>query len=335
MKATLTWHAVACILAALVVVYNMQDGVTPTTVAESSRSAAASPISPHETENGIGVVGIGVSGRRLCSGLPLRGTRYVVTATHCLANHTILGYRTKSNLEVTLDSEVVANVVGLVIDARYFYEKSPRWDVSVVEADTVFDFGADSYGPFPESGRWEAYGMQRVSLAGDPLSRDETPRHACEVYDCGHEPEHRRFSDQLTLYTDHRVAGCEGDVNSGSGHGGDGWTYVQCGLLRGASGGPVLVRDEGQVIMVGVISTINYDDSTNGVGPVDSRLEELLGDHSVGFYIAVRTPLVVPNDGPMAAAERHFERMSAWLQESQRDAENTNRNATSVAGRRV
>jgi hypothetical protein len=50
---------------------------------------------------------------------------------------------------------------------------------------------------------------------------------------------------------------------------------VPCGLVPGASGGGLLTVDNGEIVLVGIVSTVSADLSANGVVPLDS-LHELL-----------------------------------------------------------
>ena len=50
---------------------------------------------------------------------------------------------------------------------------------------------------------------------------------------------------------------------------------VPCGLIPGASGGGLFAEVDGTIVLVGIISTVTFDQSANGVVPLDS-LHELL-----------------------------------------------------------
>ena len=50
---------------------------------------------------------------------------------------------------------------------------------------------------------------------------------------------------------------------------------VPCGLIPGASGGGLFVEDDGELILVGVLSTVAPDLAYNGVAPL-SAIHELL-----------------------------------------------------------
>jgi hypothetical protein len=50
---------------------------------------------------------------------------------------------------------------------------------------------------------------------------------------------------------------------------------ARCGLIPGASGGGLFAEDDGTIVLVGIVSTVTFDQSVNGVVPLDS-LQELL-----------------------------------------------------------
>jgi hypothetical protein len=52
---------------------------------------------------------------------------------------------------------------------------------------------------------------------------------------------------------------------------------VPCGLIPGASGGGLYVDDNGELVLVGILSTVTADLSANGIVPLAS-LHKLL-DH--------------------------------------------------------
>jgi len=50
---------------------------------------------------------------------------------------------------------------------------------------------------------------------------------------------------------------------------------VPCGLVPGASGGGLFTEDDGELVLVGILSTVTSDRSTNGIVPLAS-LQKLL-----------------------------------------------------------
>jgi hypothetical protein len=52
---------------------------------------------------------------------------------------------------------------------------------------------------------------------------------------------------------------------------------VPCGLVPGASGGGLLTVENGEIVLVGIVSTVSADLSANGVVPLES-LHELLAE---------------------------------------------------------
>jgi hypothetical protein len=50
---------------------------------------------------------------------------------------------------------------------------------------------------------------------------------------------------------------------------------VPCGLVPGASGGGLYAEENGELVLVGILSTVTADLTANGVVPLDA-LQELL-----------------------------------------------------------
>lgn len=222
-------------------------GATPDAVPDAA---------PSRLRDDVGVVGIGTSDAPHCSGVPLRATPFVVTATHCLMVHTTRGVRLPRRLLILRHGHRIATATAATVDPRYLLDADPRFDVSVVETDTIFDIGVDGYGAVDDD-QADVLGLQVVE--GDV----GTTR--AGVFGC-------RATD---LVPDDRA------------------TFIaRCGLGRGASGGPVVVRrarvdhhERDVSILVGVVSTFDEGQPRNGVSPVAERLDELFGPDAVGMRV--------------------------------------------------
>jgi hypothetical protein len=264
---------------------------------------------PARATDDPGVVSVGIGAYGNCGGYPLMGTRYVITATHCVTVQTSKG-RVVKELQIAQDGEVIADATHVLLDVRYFVDTDAAYDVAVIETDTYFNFGANGFAPLPSTGSWSAYGLQRVGLDGVRLAADEIGPAVCEVYDCSAEPEVRRHQDRIARFERHVTAGCTGDI-AGVEHRRDDAFNVDCGMVPGASGGPVVVRtDNGRILLVGVVSTVNSALTYNGIAPA-IRLEDLLG--GADFVLRVDVD-------PRAASEAYVE--SGYMDAAERMAKN-------------
>jgi hypothetical protein len=49
-----------------------------------------------------------------------------------------------------------------------------------------------------------------------------------------------------------------------------GYLSIPCGMIPGGSGGPMVVKHAGKFILVGVLSTVNFELTKNGIAPVSA-----------------------------------------------------------------
>jgi hypothetical protein len=63
---------------------------------------------------------------------------------------------------------------------------------------------------------------------------------------------------------------------------------VPCGLIPGASGGGLFVENNGEVILVGILSTVAADLTFNGVVPLAALLELLENPVEYSHQMPVR-----------------------------------------------
>lgn len=90
-------------------------------------------------------------------------------------------------------------------------------------------------------------------------------------------------------------AGCT--VPTGSLSVSDSRMDIPCGLLPGASGGGVFIELDGTIVLVGIVSTVSVDVSSNGVVPLES-LDELLRDPARYRHDVAATPVAIRRASP-------------------------------------
>lgn len=95
----------------------------PATAAEFDRHLSR----PHVLDNNVGDTVVRVWGSTACSGTPLTGTKFVVTAAHCvLDKHGDIAHPIK----VQRDGEVYLPV-AIVVNRHYHYSPSPLLDAAI------------------------------------------------------------------------------------------------------------------------------------------------------------------------------------------------------------
>jgi len=190
-----------------------------------------------------------------CSGTPITGTVYVVTAAHCVLTES--GDVTRRTI---VRDNVTYTSVAVLVDTDYHDHPTSELDAAVLVMEQVITGPAARVGStLPDNGQVTLAGFQPIDDDGT-LLRD--PRRI------GH------IADGRTGVS-YRPAGCVDsaaalDVS-------DARVMVSCGLVPGASGGGLFTENDGQVVLVGIVSTVTADLKANGVVPLKA-LHELL-DH--------------------------------------------------------
>jgi len=222
-------------------------------------SAASNPQQPHLLSDQVGDLVVRLTGE-VCSGTPIRGTVYVVTAAHCVL--------TESG-EVTQRTVVRDHVrypaVDVLVDTRYHDHPSEAFDAAVlVMAQPIpgpsVRVGAD----LPDSGSVTLAGFQPLDTDGS-LLRSRTGVDAETALPYG-------------------AAGCVDQIDALNVSADR--VIVPCGLVPGASGGGLYAEQHGELVLVGILSTVTSDLAANGVVPLAS-LQELLAHperYAHGFH---------------------------------------------------
>ena len=193
-----------------------------------------------------------------CSGTPISGTVYVVTAAHC-----VLTERGDVTRRTIVRDNATYTAVAVLVDTHYHDHPTSQLDAAVLVMDQVIPGPATRVGSaLPESGRVALAGFQPVDadgrllrdrrLGGQPLSQNSTG---------------------IAVEVSYRPAGCVDSASSldVSAAG----VMVPCGLVPGASGGGLFTEQNGALVLVGIVSTVTADLSANGVVPL-AALRELL-----------------------------------------------------------
>jgi hypothetical protein len=199
-----------------------------------------------------------VRGGAFCSGTPIANTVYVVTAAHC-----VLDPAGRVGARSVVRDGVTYAATEVLVDTRYSAEPSPRLDAAVLVMDRVLPGPSAALGlSVPSTGSVTLAGFQAVDTDGTLLR--------------GHGPHDAPMPKDATghlIEIESAPAGCieqvaELRVTRDR-------VDVPCGLIPGASGGGLFAADGRSVVLVGIVSTVAPDLSSNGVVPVES-LHELL-----------------------------------------------------------
>jgi hypothetical protein len=214
---------------------------------EIGRFAPLGASRPHVLEGAVADVIVRLRGGR-CSGTPITGTVYVVTAAHCVLT---------ASGEVTRRTVVRDNTtypaVGVLVDTHYHDHPSAALDAAVlIMAHVIPGPSARVGSSLPDSGQVTLVGYQPIDSDGT-LLRARGPRARIDV----------------SL----RPAGCVESVESLELSAAR--VMVPCGLVPGASGGGLFVEDKGEFVLVGILSTVTADLSANGIVPSAALLELL------------------------------------------------------------
>jgi hypothetical protein len=236
------------------------------------RDNADSERRPHVLAGDIARVLVRIGGGPACSGTPITGTTYVVTAAHCVLDPD--GEPGGRSVHRAGD---VYPVLSVLVDDAYFVSPSPRSDAAVLVMDRPIPGPSASVGErFPERGSITLAGHQPLDTDGSLLrgtTPDDRPRPSGAT------------GNIITLEA--AVAGCVHPVSAVEVT--EVTTRVPCGLIPGASGGGLFVSERGKLTIVGIISTVAHDLASNGVVPLTGLRELLAHPDRYRHRVATRT----------------------------------------------
>jgi hypothetical protein len=220
-----------------------------------------------------------------CSGTPIAGTVYVVTAAHC-----VLTERGDVTRRTIVRDDATYTAVAVLVDTHYHDHPTSQLDAAVLVMDQVIPGPGTRVGSaLPDSGKVALAGFQPVDADGKLLRGRRLGGHALP-----------RESTGIAVEVSYRPAGCVDSASSLDVS--DARVMVPCGLVPGASGGGFFTEQNGELVLVGILSTVTADLSANGVVPL-AALRELLEHpdrHRYGFSTQHVHREQVPHERPEA-----------------------------------
>jgi hypothetical protein len=242
----------------------------PPTGAEASHGGTSAPAAgsagPHLLEGPIAGVIVRVRADGVCTGTPIAGTTLVITAAHCVLDDD----GAVANDAIVTRGGVTFTAKSVLVDRAYHDAPGPALDVAVLIFDEEVPGPSAQLGDaIPTGGSVVLAGLQPLDTDGSLLRgtrHDDRPR--------------PRGSTGGVVEIESAPAGCvrgADDVDAAV------EVHVPCGLIPGASGGGLFIERGGDVILVGVVSTVSANLQFNGVAPV-TAVHELLADPEAHAY---------------------------------------------------
>jgi hypothetical protein len=229
-----------------------------TASAAGGPTASVTERHPHVLHGAVADVLVRVHGGGACSGTPIRGTRNVVTAAHC-----VLDPDGRPGRRTVERDGIQYPAVAVLVDTRYHGQPEARFDAAVLVLERPLPGPAATIAEaLPTSGSVTLAGFQALDSDGS-LLRGSGPHDALRPKGA--------TGNLISIAT--APAGCVQPVAA--------LTVtatvveVDCGLIPGASGGGLFVADGDSVTLVGITSSVWVDLTANGVVPLTS-LHELL-----------------------------------------------------------
>lgn len=199
----------------------------------------------------------------LCSGTPIRGTRYVVTAAHCVLSPTTGKVDAGDIVTIFDDGESYRVVRAMVRETGVPLSEMKDWrnDAAVLVLGTSLGDGVllGESDDIASGGVLVAY--QRVDADGRFYRGSPTVKAGFSEF----VPASCRFPGRQI-----RIV--------------DGYLVVPCAMQPGGSGGPVLSQIGGEYFLVGVLSSLAEDYSYNNVAPV-ATIKDLLSHPGRTFVL--------------------------------------------------
>ena len=225
--------------------------------AATTDTTATASTGPQLLDDAVGDLVVRLHGG-VCSGTPITGTVYVVTAAHCVLTES--GEVTQRTI---VRDYVRYTAVAVLVDTDYHDHPSAELDAAVLIMDQVIPGPSARVGvSLPDSGQ--------VTLAGfQPVDTDRSLLRGHTIHD--HPIPKGATGTRIDI--PYRPAGCVNSVDTLDVS--VTRVMVPCGLVPGASGGGLYNEDDGEFVLVGILSTVTADLSANGIVPLAS-LHELL-----------------------------------------------------------
>jgi Trypsin-like peptidase domain len=206
---------------------------------------------PHVLDGDVAEMLVRVDGDSVCSGTPIDGGRLVITAAHCILDSA----GNVTAVTVTRDG-VQYSPRAVLVNPRYPETPSAHLDAAVLVMDRAIPGPAATLGDtLPTQGL--------VTLAGfQPIDTDGTLLRGTSAYD---RPTPKGVTESVVEIKS-LPSGCDDSVSSIEIAGNR--LEVDCGLVRGASGGGLFMEHGGRIVLLGIISTVDVDLSFNGLAPL-------------------------------------------------------------------
>ncbi len=169
----------------------------------------------------------------------------------------------RSTTRVVVRDDVTYPAVAVLVDPAYHDHPSPELDAAVlVLAEPIPGPSAKLGSALPAAGQVTLAGLQPIDVDGIVAARRRPSRSAVAEGRNGSGGQDRAPHGRLRRVR--RLA-----------RGGPARVTVHCGLIPGSSGGGLFAEQDGELTLVGILSTVTADLSANGVVPLSS-LHELL-----------------------------------------------------------
>jgi hypothetical protein len=227
---------------------------------------------PHVLAGDIASVLVRIGGGPACSGTPITGTTYVVTAAHC-----VLDPGGAPGARSVHRAGHVYPALSVLVDTAYSVSPSPRLDAAVLVMGEPIPGPSASVGErFPRRGTVTLAGHQPLDTDGSLLrgtTPDDRPRPS--------------GATGSIIVLESAAAGCVHPVSVVDVT--EAMIRVPCGLIPGASGGGLFVSEPGKQSIVGIISTVAHDLASNGVVPLSALRELLTHPDRYRHRVAART----------------------------------------------
>jgi hypothetical protein len=247
--------------------------VLSTTVALQWNVATAThplpaPDRPHVLHTDLADVIVRVRGGALCSGTPITGTRYVLTAAHCVLDRD----GEVGNARIVVRDGVSYTALSVIVDTAYHDTPIPALDAALLVMDQIIPGPSASIAEsFPTSGYVTLAGLQPLDTDGSLLRGTRHDRLPL--------PQGAKGGDVVKV--EHATAACvhaAADAEFETDR-----VRLPCGLVPGSSGGGAFVAADGAWTLVGVISTVTSNITANSLVPL-SAVQRLLADPSAHLH---------------------------------------------------
>jgi len=197
---------------------------------------------------------VSVRGPGLCSGAPITGTNLVITAAHCVVESGTDAVGARYDLRVER-SGVRYDVLEVYVDMSWKDGMQSKDDVAVLVMESPIPGPglhlADSFEPDQAA---TLIGFQ-PSDGGSWLRGTDYDSHSALM------SARQRFLPAVTAACSITATSFKWSKNS---H----W-WIPCGMVPGASGGPLVIAGVHGPTLVGVASSVDFELESNGVAPVE------------------------------------------------------------------